>query len=176
MPSLMFLSRRLAPALLMLLAAIALPAFANDAAPGGTSAQVGLVIQAGDAAPLTLTRDRLAALPQTTQRVTQRTGRGEATTEWTGPLLWTVLTSAGLVDPDKHGDHPRLVLRISGRDGYAVAVALAELAPGYAGKPILIALSRDGADLAEGALRLVVPGDGRAGRSVRDLARITVSP
>lgn len=175
MPFLMLLSRRLTPALLMLLATLALPAFADDATPGGTGAPAGLVIQAGDAAPLTLTRDRLAALPQTTQRVTQRTGRGEATTEWTGPLLWTVLTSTGLVDADKHGDHPRLVLRISGRDGYAVTVALAELAPGYEGKPVLVALSRDGTDLAEGALRLVVPGDGRAGRSVRDLARIAVS-
>ena len=170
MPSLMPLPRRLALALLLLVAAG--PAMAEGADVGSPA---GLVVQAGEAAPLTLTRDRLAALPQITQRVTQRTGRGETTAEWTGPLLWTVLTSAGLVDPDHHGDHPKLMARMTGRDGYAVVVALAELAPDYQGQPILVALRRDGADLAEGALRLVVPGDGRAGRSVRDLARITVS-
>lgn len=169
MPSPIALPRRLALALFLLAATASGPVVAEDPSPG-------LVVQAGEAAPLTLTRDRLAALPQTTQRVTQRTGRGEATAEWTGPLLWTVLTSAGLVDPDRHGDHPRLVVRAAGRDGYAVVVALAELAPDYQGRPVLVALRRDGATLPDGALRLVVPGDGRAGRSVRDLTGIVVSP
>lgn len=167
MPSPIALPRRLALALFLLAATASGPVVAEDP---------GLVVQAGEAAPLTLTRDRLAALPQTTRRVTQRTGRGEATAEWSGPLLWTVLTSAGLVDPGRHGDHPRLVVRAAGRDGYTVVVALAELAPDYQGRPVLVALRRDGATLPDGALRLVVPGDGRAGRSVRDLTRIVVSP
>lgn len=172
MPSPISLLRRSAFVLLLLVTPAHLAAQANEPARGAS--QATLVVQAGEEQPLALTRDRLAALPQATQRVTQRTGRGETTAEWSGPLLWTVLTGSGLVDPDRHGDHARLVVRVTGRDGYTVVVALAELAPDYQGKPILIALRRDGTDLVEGALRLVVPGDGRAGRSVRDLARIDV--
>ena len=41
-------------------------------------------------------------------------------------------------------------------------------------KPVLAADHLTGAALPGGALRLVVPGDRRAGRSVRDLARITI--
>jgi hypothetical protein len=134
----------------------------------------GLLLQRDGGAPRTVSLDQLGAYPRVTQRVTQKTSRGEETTEWSGPLLWDVLTSAGLVDPAKHGEHPHLMLRATGRDGYTVAVAIAELSADFAGAPVIIADHMNGTLLPRQSLRLIVPGDRRAGRSVRDLTRITV--
>jgi hypothetical protein len=59
-----------------------------------------------------------------------------------------------------------------GRDGYVVALAIAEIDPGFEGKQVLIATTQDGKPLA--APELVVPGDRRAGRRVHDLVGIEV--
>jgi len=53
-------------------------------------------------------------------------------------------------------------------------IALAEIAPQFAGRPIQIADSENGAPLPQQALRLIVPGDRRGGRSVRDVVRIDI--
>jgi hypothetical protein len=53
-------------------------------------------------------------------------------------------------------------------------IALAEIAPQFAGRPIQIADSANGAPLPQQALRLIVPGDRRGGRSVRDVVRIDI--
>ncbi|MBN8938977.1 MAG: extracellular solute-binding protein [Rhizobiales bacterium] len=150
------------------------PAAGRAGEPASAHAEPGLLLQRKDGAPVAITLDRLAAFAQTTQRVTQRTGRGEETTEWSGPLLWDVLTTLGVIDPARHGDHPRMTLRAIGKDGYTVALAIAELSPEFAGKPVIIANRLNGVALPNQALRLVVPGDRRAGRSVRDLVRISV--
>lgn len=150
------------------------PAAGRVAEPAPAHAAPGLLLERKDGTSVALTPDRLAAFTQTTQRVTQRTGRGEETTEWSGPLLWDVLTTLGVIDPARHGDHPRMTLRAVGKDGYTVAVAVAELSPEFAGKPVIIANRLNGAALPNQGLRLVVPGDRRAGRSVRDLVRISV--
>jgi len=65
-------------------------------------------------------------------------------------------------------------VRITGSDGYAAVVALAELAPQFAGRQVQLAHHLNGAPLTDGAFRLIVPGDRRAGRSVRDVVRIVV--
>ena len=54
------------------------------------------------------------------------------------------------------------------------ATPLAELDPEFEGKEVLIANTADGRPMADGGLRLVVPGDQRGGRSVHDLVRIVV--
>ena len=66
------------------------------------------------------------------------------------------------------------VLIATGRDGYTAALALAELDPVFEGKEVLIATTADGHAPEDGGLRLVVPGDQRGGRSVRDVVRIVV--
>jgi hypothetical protein len=53
-----------------------------------------------------------------------------------------------------------------------VALAIAEIDPGFEGKQVLIATTQDGKKLA--APELVVPGDRRAGRRVHDLTGIEV--
>ena len=61
---------------------------------------------------------------------------------------------------------------ITGRDGYAVALAVGEIDPHYEGKQIIIAYAGGEPSASASSLRLVVPGDFHGGRSVRDVAKI----
>lgn len=53
-----------------------------------------------------------------------------------------------------------------------MALSIGEIDPRMEGKPVLIAVTRDGEPVND--LRLVVPGNVHAARSVRDLASIEV--
>jgi molybdate transport system substrate-binding protein len=134
----------------------------------------GLLVQRAGQASRVMTSERVAALPSIAQRVGFMTEHGEQQREWTGPLLWDVLVASGAIDPAKPAEQVRLAVRITGADGYAAVVALAELAPQFAGRPIQLADHMNGALLPDHALRLVVPGDRRGGRSVRDVVRIDI--
>jgi molybdate transport system substrate-binding protein len=135
---------------------------------------LGLLVQRSGQASHMLSFERLAALKPMTQRVSFLTGQGEQQNEWTGPLLWDVLAAAGVADAIKPGDQVRLAVRVTGADGYTAVVALAEIAPQFAGRPIQLADHLNGALLPDHGLRLVVPGDKRGGRSVRDVIRIDI--
>jgi ABC-type molybdate transport system substrate-binding protein len=128
-----------------------------------------LVVGRDGAAARLLDAARLGGLAAMTQTVALEHG-GEAT--WRGPSLWDVLADAGAVDAKKPAEAVRLVVRVTGADGYVAAFALGEVSPEFAGKPLELALERDGKALA--LPRLVVPGEKRAGRSVRDVVRIEV--
>jgi hypothetical protein len=91
-----------------------------------------------------------------------------------GPLLWDVLVDSGAVDPSKSAEQVHLAVRVTGADGYMAVISLAEIAPQFAGQPIQITDSENGAPLPQQALRLIVPGDRRGGRSVRDVVRIDI--
>jgi ABC-type molybdate transport system substrate-binding protein len=134
----------------------------------------GLLVQRAGQASRVMTSERVAALPSIAQRVGFMTEHGEQQREWTGPLLWDVLVASGAIDPAKPAEQVRPAVRITGADGYAAVVALAELAPQFAGRPIQLADHMNGALLPDHALRLVVPGDRRGGRSVRDVVRIDI--
>jgi hypothetical protein len=88
--------------------------------------------------------------------------------------LWDVLAASGVADAIKPAEHVRLAVRVTGADGYTAVVALAEISPQFAGRPIQLADHLNGALLPEHGLRLVVPGDKRGGRSVRDVVRIDI--
>jgi ABC-type molybdate transport system substrate-binding protein len=134
----------------------------------------GVLIQRAGAPSRTISPERIAELPRLTQRVGFVTGRGEQQNEWTGPLLWDVLVDSGAVDPAKPTDQVHLAVRVTGADGYVAVIAVAEIAPQFAGRPIQIADHVNGAPLPGQALRLIVPGDRRGGRSVRDLVRVDI--
>jgi hypothetical protein len=134
----------------------------------------GLLLQREDGNSQAFPLEKIAALPKLTEKTQQKTSGGEQTVEWSGPLLWDILTSSGLVDPAKHGEHSHLILRAMGRDGYVVTIAVAEISPDFAGKPIIVADRLNGSPLPGEALRLIVPGERRAGRSVRDLVRLSI--
>jgi len=132
----------------------------------------GLLVQRTGQASRVISIDHISALKPITQKVAFRTDRGEQQSEWTGPLLWDVLVASGATESIKPGEQARLTIRVTGADGYTAVIALAEIAPQFAGRPIQLADHVDGALLPDHALRLIVPGDRRGGRSVRDVIRI----
>jgi DMSO/TMAO reductase YedYZ molybdopterin-dependent catalytic subunit len=117
-----------------------------------------------------LSAEHIAALPAFTQRAAIEHGDRE----WTGPLLWDVLVDAGAVDPGKPADAVHQTVRVIGADGWTAVFGLAELSPEFAGRPIQLAEQVNGVALPNGDLRLIVPGERRGGRSVRDVVRIEV--
>jgi molybdate transport system substrate-binding protein len=134
----------------------------------------GLLVQRIGQASHVIAVDRISALKPITQTVTFATEHGERQAEWTGPLLWDVLVASGAVENVKVSEQPRLVARVTGADGYSAVIALAELAPQFAGRPIQLADHMNGALLPDNALRLIVPGERRGGRSVRDVIRVDI--
>jgi hypothetical protein len=138
---------------------------ATDAPPPRT-----LTVQRASQPPHVLTLEQIAALkPITQQAAIEHTDR-----TWTGPLLWDVLVNTGAVDPAKPADAVHLGVRVIGTDGWTAVFGLAELSPEFAGKPIQLADQVDGAPIPGQGLRLVVPGERRGGRSVRDVVRIDI--
>jgi DMSO/TMAO reductase YedYZ molybdopterin-dependent catalytic subunit len=111
-------------------------------------------------------------LPAVEQHVSFLTGHGTEQATYTGALLWSVLEKAGVLgsDPRERLHHS---VAVTGRDGYVAVLALAEIDPELQGKPVLLAYRRDGQPIPS-ELRLVVPGDHRGGRSVRDVVRIEI--
>jgi hypothetical protein len=70
----------------------------------------------------------------------------------------------------------RLYVLVEARDGYAAVFALPEFDAGFTDRVILLADHRDGhpLDTVEGPLRLVVPGEKRRARWVRQVTDIEV--
>ncbi len=130
------------------------------------------VVRSGEPA-VAFATEVLAALPAITQTVGFGAGHADAA-EWRGPLLWDVLLRAGVVDATKPAEQVRMVARVIGADGYRAVFALAELSPAFGGRPVQLALARNGQSLPDQALRLIAPGEQRAGRSVRDVVRVEV--
>jgi len=115
--------------------------------------------------------------PATTETVSLKTERGDLTASYTGVLLWSLLEQAIIkVSPGIKNDILRHTIIVTGRDGYEVALSLAEVDPKFGNDRALIAYARNGEPLAHarGFARLIVPTDKSAGRSVFGIARITV--
>ena len=94
-----------------------------------------------------------------------------------GALLYDVLQQAGITTQSaRKNDLLRKSIMVSGTDGYTVAVAWGEIDPQFANKKILLAYEEDGKDLpqSDGFARLIVPGDGLAGRYVSNVASVLV--
>jgi Oxidoreductase molybdopterin binding domain len=139
----------------------------------GPAPDSGLLIEAGPQHELRITPADLGRFPRVEERVSFEGEHGRTTATYAGVKLWTLLEQAGglaTMPRDRAGK----VLIATGRDGYTAALALGELDPTFEGKEVLIAAMADGRPMADGGLRLVVPGDQRGGRSVRDVVRIEV--
>ncbi len=142
------------------------------AAPAAQAQSVVVAASMEQTRPIDL--GSIEKLPATELMVSFLTGHGQEQGHYSGALLWAVLEQTGVLG----GAEPRARLHhtilVTGRDGYTAALALAEIDPEFEGKPVLLAYRRDGEALPGGELRLVVPGDKRGGRSVRDVVRIEV--
>ncbi len=123
---------------------------------------------------LTLDGQLLKSFPPVTINITFETGQGKRSGRYKGALLWSLIESAGLRDTAGKNPGLRHTLLVTGRDGYAVALAFGEIDPHYEGKSVLLAYEEGEPPVSVSALRLVVPGDAHGGRSVRDVVRIEV--
>ena len=126
-----------------------------------------------DGKAVTLSATDLAALPRA---VVGLDAHGERH-RYEGPLLIEVLAKAGApTGKALHGPAMADVVLVEARDGYAVALGLAETDPATRPNRMILADRRDGAALPadEGPYRLVIEGDLRPARSARMVSRIVV--
>ena len=122
----------------------------------------------------TLDPAALAHMPSVTTHVSFLTGHGTEAADYTGATLWSVLQQLGLTAGANPRDREKQAIVVAGHDGYAVVLAMAEIDPAFEGKQILLADQVNGQPMPAGEIRLVVPGDRRGGRSVRDVVRIDI--
>jgi hypothetical protein len=123
--------------------------------------------------PTQISAADLATRPATTVSVSFQTDRGPESARYTGALLWTLIADAGPVNVPGKNTQLRHTILVTGRDGYAVALAIGEIDPHYEGKSVLLAYAKDGRPLGpDDGIRLVVPGDQHGGRAVRDVVSV----
>lgn len=152
----------------LLLLTIVCPASARADGP----AEVTITNVQGKSA--TLTAQSLADAPRATLTAKDRDGQEH---RFEGveihELLKRVEVSTG---EDLRGPRMRELVTIEGADGYSVAYSIGELSPKFTDRKILLADRIDGMPLAAetGPYRVIVEGDKRHSRWVRNVARIRV--
>jgi hypothetical protein len=145
---------------LLIAAVLALPGAAlAQAAPATVTLKNGAKSEV-------VTREALAAMPRATVKATLH---GTAYT-FEGVPLSALLQRVGAPAGEAlHGEALADVVVVRARDGYVVALALAEADPGMRKDAVILADRVDGAPIAEadGPYRLVVAADLRPARSAR---------
>ncbi len=124
--------------------------------------------------PLQLSGAEIAKLPRHTGRAIDH-GGAEATFEGT-PLV-EILRLAGVKLGEKlRGHEMTTYVLVTAADNYQAVFAVAELDPGFTDRVIFLADQRDGKPLSstEGPLRIIVPGEKRHARWVRQVKTLTV--
>jgi hypothetical protein len=139
------------------------------------AAQAAGITVTGPAGTATLTPADIAKLPAITEQISFASDHGKVSGDFTGPLLWTVLTAAQVIDPKKPKELGRAFLLLTGADKYSAVLAAGEIAPLFEDKKVLLATAENGKPLTPANYRIVVPGDSRGGRSVHNIVSITVS-
>ena len=144
------------------LALLAAPALAQTLALSGPDGQSA-----------SLTADDIAAMPHVKLTVTLE---GQTTT-YDGVPLNRLLARVGAPSGKTlRGPALRDVVLVTGRDGYAAAIALAATDPAFRKDQVILADRADGQPLPDraGPFRLVVEGDLKAARCVRMVSTIQV--
>jgi DMSO/TMAO reductase YedYZ molybdopterin-dependent catalytic subunit len=122
---------------------------------------------------LTITLTELKAMPQ--QTVTASAHKQSGT--YSGVALTEILRRAGVPSGEAiRGREMAKFVVVKGSDGYAAVFALAELDAGFTDRVIVIAHQVDGKPLPNeyGPLQLIVPGEKRPSRWVRQVVAIEV--
>jgi len=137
----------------------------------GTAAAQDLKLIGLDGQIVILTPDQVAAMPHVTLTVTVE---GKTATYRGVPLTRLLVRVGAPTGKDLRGPALRDVVLVSARDGYGVALALAETDPLIRGDQIILADAADGAPLPDtlGPYRLVIQGDQRGARLARMVTQI----
>jgi DMSO/TMAO reductase YedYZ molybdopterin-dependent catalytic subunit len=150
----------------------ALPVLAADPATAPAGPQAVTVLVDGKATT-TLDHAALAAMPRTS--VTAAT-HDEKPGDWQGVALEEIVHRAGMPEGNAmRGRAMARFIRVTAADGYQVVFSAGELDPAFGNTQVILAEQKDGQPLIkDGPYRLVVPGDKRAARWVRNVATIEV--
>lgn len=144
------------------------------ATPSVAQTTLALSVSGAVKAPHSFTLAELQKMPWTTVEASFQTEHGTCHGTWLGVSLWTLLDqSGGLNAPEKESLRHWLV--VTGRDGYAVVLSVGEIDSAVGHAAAVVAWSEDGKpfDPTHG-LRLILPGDRKGGRDVRDVVSIEV--
>jgi hypothetical protein len=143
-------------------------------APAAEAATATAGLYGAVKSPLGFDQATLSALPATTIEVPYKSASGNGKDSYTGVLVWDLLKQAELINDEGKNSWLKHTILITAANGYAVSVAVGEFDPNYGAKQVLLAY-KAGTNLASfDHLKLVVPGDVRGGRSVRDVVSIEV--
>ncbi len=157
-------SWKLHPAVLVLLISTVIPL-------GGKAQEISVQNEAN--VPVKITATEIAGMPH--QKMTVNDHAKSVVVE--GVPLRQVLEKAGVTfDNSMHGKSLTRCLLVVAADGYRVVFALAELDPGFTDRVILLADRADGQplDSKTGPFRIVVPGEKRMARWVRQVITLKV--
>lgn len=116
----------------------------------------------------------LSGLPR--QTITATDERGNTST-YTGVALRSILTRAGVpTGQPLRGKAMTQYVVVGAADNYHVVFSVAELDPSFTDRVVLIAETRDGQPLPAdvGPYRLIVPGEKRDGRWVRQVTDLDI--
>jgi DMSO/TMAO reductase YedYZ molybdopterin-dependent catalytic subunit len=160
--------RHLASCLLL----VTLPMFANEPIATSTFQPTVQVLVDGKVSA-TLDHAALAAMPHAS--VTAAT-HDETPGQWQGVALEEIVHRAGVPEGTAmRGRAMARFVRITASDGYQVVFSAGELDPAFGNTQVILAEQKDGQPLTkDGPFRLVVPGDKRAARWVRNVTTIEV--
>jgi DMSO/TMAO reductase YedYZ molybdopterin-dependent catalytic subunit len=124
--------------------------------------------------PYVLSAAQFAALPHVTIRAE---GHDAKTSNYDGVLLQELLTRAGVkFGGEMRGERVARAVVIRAADGYRAVFALPEADSAFTDRRVIVSDRRDGQATipADGPLRMVVTGDKRYARWVRQVVAITV--
>jgi len=124
--------------------------------------------------PLSITGDEFAKLPRQTVKAK---GHDGVDSQFDGVRLVDILATAGVpTGKDLRGPAMALYLVVEASDGYRVVFGLTELDPAFTDRVILLADRRDGKPLSakDGPLQVIVPGEKKHARWVRQVIRLKV--
>jgi len=146
------------------------PAARSEAAPAiSATIRIGGV----DTQSIVITEADLHALPRVTLKVTDEKG---TPVTYDGVPVAELLQKAGAPIGKLKGPRMKLYVVAGAADGYEAVFALTEFDPAFTDRVIILADRRDGHAIAppEGPFRLIVPGEGRHARWVREVTALEV--
>jgi hypothetical protein len=157
----------------LFLALLSISPFKTYAQMAQTGTQIVRVSVEGQPS-ITLDRSALAAMPRT--RVTA-SAHHEPPSQWEGVTLQSILQKAGAPSGEQlRGYAMTMLVRITASDHYQVIFTLAELDPLLGHEQVILADTQDGHSIdKDGPYRLVIPGDQRPARWIRNVTTIEVS-
>lgn len=121
---------------------------------------------------------KVAELTKFTRREVKAIGHDEKESTYSGYSLTDILLAAGakIGKDELRGKELSSYLLVEAADGYKATFAIAEIAPEFTDRIILLADMRDGKslDAKEGPWQIIVPGEKKHGRWVRQVSALKI--